>query len=425
MPVQNSQTDGMTGALFRNILAVIAVALFYSNLHEYLHRAYEVVVPWQWVLAFLIVSLPLLVRQLMTSEILRLPIVVWCFGYLWVTIVWFLLGSQSDMAWQEVRWRILAIFEILGFLAVFMDGRAHLYARLALVVAVHIAVMINVFELFAPNTFSNVSGRSAGLYVNANMSAEALVLGMILGITAVPSWYRGAFIFLTGVGVFVTYSRAGLIGWLIAIGGLMLGRFIVARHLVRIGLATVFLLSLVLLPKADQILTALERAGTLNADTQERLAWFMDPLGVDDKSGWSRRSVAREAWERVTEHPFFGGGTGSVHKGLDIPPHNQFLSHMIDHGMFGAVLMPLLLLALIWGNEGASRRVALIFCGATLWFSFFTHTFLNNAHSLLLIAMVAAPVSLHVRQKDQATPSGLIRNSGRGNLMKTWAPSLR
>lgn len=361
----------------------------------------------------------------MTSELLRLPIVAWCFGYLWVTLVWFVMGSQSEMAWQEVRWRTLAIFEILGFLAVFMDGRAHLFARLALVVAVHVGIVINVFELFAPNTFSDVAGRSAGLYMNANMSAEALVLGMILGITALPSWYRGVFILLTGIGVFVTYSRAGLIGWLIAVGGLMLGRFIGVRHLVRIGLVTVFLLSLVLLPKADQILTTLDRAGSLNSDTQERLAWFIDPLGVDDKSGWSRKSVAQQAWERVAERPFFGGGTGSVHTGLDIPPHNQFLSHMIDHGMCGAILMPLLMMALIWRNEGTSQRVALIFCGATLWFSFFTHTFLNNAHSLLLISMVAAPVSLHARQKNQATQDGLTGNSDQGNLMKTLAHSLR
>ncbi len=415
----------MTNSLFRNVLAVSAVALFYSNFYEYLHKAYQVGVPWHWVLAFLILSLPLLVRQVMTSEILRLPIVAWCFWYIWVTMVWFMMGSQSEMAWQEVRWRILAIFEILGFLAIFMNTQAHLFARFTLVVAVHAGVVINVYELFVPMTFSDVSGRSAGLYVNANMSAEALVLGMIMGVTVLPTWYRGVFILLVGSGVFVTYSRSGLIGWLIAVVGLKLARFIGTTDLIRVSLIAFFLIGIVLLPKADQIFTTLERAGSLNPDTQERLAWFLDPLGVDDKSGWSRKSVARDAWERVTEQPFFGGGTGSVHKGLDIPPHNQFLSHMIDHGILGAILMPLLLLALIWRNEGTGRRVALIFCGATLWFSFFTHTFLNNAHSLLLVAMVAAPVSLHARQKDQATQGVLIGNADQGTLMKIVVPSLR
>ena len=213
-------------SFYRNALAVIAVAVFYSNIHEYLHEAHGVGIPWHWVLAFVVISLPLLLSQMVTSDILRLPIVVWCFGYAWVTIVWFILGSQSEMAWQEVRWRVLAISEILTFLAIFRDARANLFARLTLVVAVHVSVVINVYELFVPMSFSEVVGRSAGLYVNPNISGEALVLGMILGITALPTWYRGAFILLVGAGVFATYSRAGLVGWVIAVGGLMLGRFI-------------------------------------------------------------------------------------------------------------------------------------------------------------------------------------------------------
>ena len=410
-------------SFYRNTLAVIAVAVFYSNSHDYLHQAYGVGIPWHWVLAFIILSLPLLVRQLITADILRLPIVSWCFGYAWVTMVWFMMGSQSEMAWQEVRWRLLAIFEILGFLAIFMDARANRFARLTLVAAVHAGVVINIYELFVPMTFSDVSGRSAGLYVNANMSAEALVLGMILGLTALPTWYRSVFILLVGSGVFVTYSRAGLIGWLIAVGGLMLGRFIGATHVIRTVLMTLFLIGIVLAPKADQILTTLEGAGALNKDTQERLAWIIDPFGVQDSSSWSRKSIAREAWERVGEHPFLGGGTGAVHRGLDIPPHNQFLSHMIDHGVFGAVLIPLLLVTLIWRAEGEGQRVAFIFSCATLWFSFFTHTFLNNAHSLLLVALVAALASIRVSQKDQANQGGLTADSDRGHLTKILAHS--
>lgn len=417
MPVQNIQNNVTTSFLFRNVLAVIAVAVFYSNSHEYLHQAYGVGVPWHWVLAFIILSLPLLVRQLITADILQLPIVAWCFGYVWVTMVWFIMGSQSEMAWQEVRWRLLATFETLSFLAIFLDAQATRVARLALVVAVLVGVAINVFELFAPNTFSNVSGRSAGLYVNANMSAEALVLGMILGITALPIWYRSVFILLVGTGVFVTYSRAGLIGWLITVGGLMLGRFIGATHLIRTGLITLFLIGIVLLPKADQILTTLERAGSLNPDTQERLAWLMNPLGVEDNSSWSRKSIAREAWERVAEHPFLGGGTGAVHRGLDIPPHNQFLSHMIDHGLLGAMLIPLLLLALTWRAEGEGQRVAVIFSCAVLWFSFFTHMMLNTAYSLVLFALIAALTARRDRRKDQANDGRLTVHSDQ------WRPT--
>ena len=419
MSVQTGWSDTPMNSLYRNALAVIAIAVFYTNIHEYMHDAYHVGVPWHWVLAFVILSLPLLLKQVMTSDILRLPIVAWCFGYAWVTMAWFIMGSQSEMAWQEVRWRVLAIFEIFSFLAIFMDARATLFARLTLVVAVHVGVVINVYELFVPMSFSNVSGRSAGLYVNANISGEALVLGMILGITVLPTWYRGVFILLVGTGVFLTYSRAGLMGWLIAVGGLMLGGFVGVRHVVRTGLIALFLFGVVLLPKADQILTILERVGSLNPDTQERLAWLIDPLGVEDVSSGARKSIAREAWERVAEQPFFGGGTGAVHKGLDIPPHNLFLSHMIDHGLLGAILLPLLMLALIWRAKGDSRRVAFIFSCAVLWFGFFTHQVLNNAHSLLLLALVAALASIRVRPTDPANLGRLTANSDSGSSHKS------
>lgn len=412
-------------SLFCKVLAVTAVAVFYSNVHEYVHKAYGVGIPWHWVLAFITLSLPLLFRRMMTSDILRLPIVMWCFGYAWVTMVWFMMGSQSEMAWQEVRWRVLAISEILIFLTIFMDAGANLFARLTLVAAVHVGVVFNLYELFVPMSFSDALGRSAGLYINPNISGEALVLGMILGITALPTWYRSAFILIAGTGVFVTYSRAGLMGWLIAVVGLMLGGFIGGRHLVRTGLVALILIGVVLLPKVDQILTTLERAGSLNTDTQERLAWLMDPLGVEDVSGLSRKAVARQALERVGKQPFLGEGTGAVHTGLDIPPHNQFLSHMIDHGLLGLMILPLLLLALIWQAEGDRRRVALVFSGTTLWFSFFTHQFIQTPHSLLLVALVAALSSTEVRLRDQANQGRMTGNSDWDHLTKALAHSDR
>jgi hypothetical protein len=399
---------------FRNVLAVMAVVVFYQNIHGYLNVRHGVGVPWHWVVALIILSLPMLFSQVMTTDFLREPIVMWCFGYAWVTMVWFLFGSQSDMAWQEVRTRGLAIIEILSFLAIFMNSRANLFARLTIVIAVHVGIAINVYELFNPMSFSEVMGRSAGLYMNANASAAALVLGMILCITVLPTWYRGGFILLVGIGVCVTYSRAGLIGWLIAVGGLMAGRFIEATHVVRMGFIALFLVGLVLLPNADQILATLEGAGSLTTGTQQRLEWIMDPLGVDDASSSARKAVAQEAWERVAEQPFLGGGTGAVHKGLDIPPHNQYLSHMMDHGFLGAMLMPLLMVALLWRAEGESRWVGFIFSCAVLWYCFFSHMMLNSPHFLLLFSLVAALASTRVLPTGQVNQGRRTSNSDRG-----------
>ncbi len=114
-----------------------------------------------------------------------------------------------------------------------------------------------------------------------------------------------------------------------------------------------------------------------------------------------------------------------MHKGLDIPPHNQFLSHMIDHGLLGLMILPLLLLALIWRTEGDSRRVTLVFSGTALWFSFFTHQFIQTPHSLLLVALVAALSSTGVRLRDKANQGRMTANSDWDHLTKALAHSDR
>ncbi len=403
----------------RIVYAVCAVVVFYGNVHNYLHDHHGIGVPWHWVLAFIVFSLPVLFKQVMQTDLLRQPIVLWCLGYAWLTMVWFLWGPQSDMAWQEVRWRVLAIVEMLSFLAVFMDAQADRFARITLVIGVHVGIAINIYELFVPMSFSNVFGRSAGLYLSPNLAGEALVLGMILGITVLPVWYRGIFVLLTAVGVFVTFSRGGLVGWGIGLGGLLLGRFIGVTHLVRTGLVAMAVVTLVLLPKADDIMATLERSGSLNANVLERLAWLMDPSGVSDASSWSRKYVAQQAWERVGEQPFLGGGTGAVHERLDIPPHNQFLAYMMDHGLLGAMLLPLLLLALLWRAQEESLCVGLIFCCAVLWFSFFTHTMLNNSHSLLLFSLMAALASTRLRRMDRVVVSRTVAEHPLPSLART------
>lgn len=382
----------------RLIYAVSVVVVFYGNIHNYLHYHHNIGVPWHWVLALIVLSLPLIFQQALTTDLVRHPIVVWCLGYVLITMIWFIGGPQSEMAWQEVRWRFLAVVEIISFLCIFMDAKANVFSRWALVVSIHGAVAVNIYELFMPMSFSEVVGRSAGLYISPNIAAEALVLGMILAITILPEWYRGYFLLLTGIGVFVTFSRSGLIGWCIASVGLMLGRFVRGNELLRTGSISLILVGLVLLPKANEIATALERTGSLNANVLERLSWLIDPSGVSDASSWSRKLIAQQAWDRVAERPFWGGGTGAVHDGLFILPHNQFLAYMMDHGFLGAMILPLLFLAIVWWSVGDYRRLGLIYCCSVLWFSFFTHTLLNNSHSLLLVALMAVLGSTHVQE---------------------------
>jgi len=239
-------------------------------------------------------------------------------------------------------------------------------------------------------TFSDVLGRSAGLYASPSMAGEALVLGMILSVTVLERRYRGSFVLLTGVGILTTFSRGGILGWLIAVMGLMFVRAVSVKDFLPSVFTGLVLGVVVLLPQWDHLLTTWERNGTLNANVEERLAWLADPTGVSDYSSWERKYVAQYAWERIADRPILGSGTGSSY-GEYVRPHNQYLSFMLDHGLVvGAMLVPLLILAIGWNTRGELRGIAMVFGFTVLELSLFTHAILNVQYSLMLFSLMAA-----------------------------------
>jgi O-antigen ligase len=382
----------MKSNYYHKALIVAAVGIFYANVPAYVYNSHGWTTlnePKQWVLLFCLLTLPVLVIRMTAWNALKSPVTIWCLGYAGLTVLWFFLSSQSETAWQEVRWRFLTILEILVFLMIFWELHATKLARKMLVPAVLFGVALNIYELFAPLSFSGVLGRSAGLYQNPNMAGEALVLGMILSVTVLEPRYRGPFILLTGIGILSTFSRAAIMTWVITVAGLILTRGISLKDLLRSSFLGFVLGVLILLPQWDHLLTIWEQTGVLNVNVQERMAWLIDPFGGSDRSSWGRKYVAEQAWNKIAERPFLGSGTGSFHQAV-VLPHNQYLSFMLDHGLLGATILPLFLLAATWGARGETRRVAILFGCAIMMLSFFTHTIFNTGYSLLLFSLMAA-----------------------------------
>ncbi len=393
----------MTGTYYRNLLTVMSVAIFYTNVPIYTNmiatNAKESA-PILWVIGLCALSLPLLIGQMLRSNIWKSPLVLWCFGYAWITVMWFFLSSQSDMPWQEVRWRFLTIIELFVFLALFANPDAIGLVRQTLAAAVLFGVALNVYELFVPLSFSSLPGRSTGLYLNPNQSGEALVMGMLFAVTILPSWVRGPFILITGIGVFTTFSRGAILQWVIVVVGFMLmGRVGLKNVLLSISMS-LLLVALVLLPRWDELLTTLGNSGVINKNVEERLDWFTDPSGVSDYSSWERKYLAKQAWDKTADHPFLGNGTGSSRE-MAAGAHNQYLMFMQDHGLLGAAILPLLVLAVTWRARGEARGVAIVFGCIIIVRGFFSHDILNQAESLMLFALMAIMSSSRETEMEQ------------------------
>ena len=392
-------------AIFGTFLAVIAVGIFYTNLPDYLHFTHGILVPYQWPLGFGLLALPLIIWQIRTSNVLRSPVVVWSFGYMLIAILWFIPSSQSEVAWQEVRWRVLTVLELCMFLTVCIHADTNKQVRVMLVPGVLLGVALNVYELFFPLSFSPIIGRSAGLYMNPTTSSLALVGGMIFAITVFPAWSRGIFILLVGVGVTVTFSRGGIILWCIAAVGLLVAKKIRVRDSLRAVCFGSLLIAALLFPRLDELRVNIDSAGVVNANIAERLLWLTDPSGVQDESGFARAYVAKRLWDKWAEHPFLGSGTGSAFSAFEIPPHNEYLLLMMDHGLIGGLVFPLLLLAIIYRNRGKFNIVSVLFGCTQAVAGFISHTLLSEPQTLLLFALAA---TVPISESDQQWSKRLV-----------------
>jgi O-antigen ligase len=380
------------GTYYSKLLVMAAVAIFFTAIPEYFLMTSlnppKGAPPTLWLIGLAVLSLPLVIGQLLRLNNLKSPLIVWCFGYAWVTVTWFFLSSQGDMAWQEVRWRVITIFQLLMFLMLFAQPNATRFARQALVVCVLVGVVLNIYELFHPMSFSQVLGRSAGLYVNPNQAGQALVMGMIFSVSVLTATLRAPFILLTGIGIFTTFSRSAILQWVIIVVSFMLMRKVRLREFVLPVSVSLLLVAVFLLPRWDQFLTILGSSGMINKNVEERLDWFTDPSGVNDDSRWYRAYLRKQAWDRTAEHPFLGSGTGSSRE-METGAHNQYLMFMQDHGLLGAAILPLLVLAVTWGARGEVRNLAILFGCTVMIQGFFSHDLLNQSEPLVLFALMA------------------------------------
>jgi O-antigen ligase len=409
----------MTLKSYQSFIAASAVALFFTNLPSYLFL--EEIVPSPpilWMLGIGIAFLPILFLQdpfkIELSQT-SLIVIIWCGVYLFISFVWFFPSSQSDIAWQEVRTRILSVLFLLSMLFILNHERAQLWARRVMLIAVLIATTFNVYEFFNPfffvpigNEFSHF-GRSAGFFVNPNESAAAIVLGMIFGIGLLREKYRMAFALFSFLGILATFSRAGLIVWFISIPLLLKTRVITFARLIQ-GAVGVVIIILILIPWWDDLILDFEKLGSLYPESVERIEWFSHPSETDFSTN-ERRDVLKLGWEMFSERPLFGNGTASTLEWKErSSTHNMYLYYMVDHGIIGLFILPFLVFATTWRAQGQARSIGFSFAVIILLFGFFSHNIIGEYYFLLSFSLMAAMTGTSRKNRSPQTP-GIPRNS--------------
>ncbi|MFP5264497.1 MAG: O-antigen ligase family protein [Blastocatellia bacterium] len=379
---------------YARAMAVAAVMIFFTSLSLYLFSAEFVSFPpLYWMIVFGVAAAPVCLSLRSALAVRHSLLARWCYGFLMISSLWLMFQpSPSETVWQEFQTRVLSVLFVLTLICVFSSDGAQLWARRATLFAVLAAVALNLYELFNPLSFSTVMGRSAGLYMNPNQCAVALILGMVISLGLLPHRYRVLFAALVGLGVLLTLSRSAAIGWFITIFALIKAGQISLRRSILIGCTLITVTFAAVAWQWDGIEHRLEDIGVLNPNTAMRLDWF-NSMDASDFSATERKQVAELGWEMFSDSPLFGHGVGaSIDWSYERSSHNEYLNMMVDHGIAGFFILPLLALATVWRARGEARQISFAFTAFILYFGFFSHNILNERPVLMAFALLSSMV---------------------------------
>jgi O-antigen ligase len=325
------------------------------------------------------------------------------FAYLLYGLAWFLMSTQSEVAVQILITLVESVFIGIALTILICHERRFRLTIMALALLAVLATILNVWD-FARPAFSNVPGRAAGLYVNANTSGAFIVLAMLAGVTAIPDRLRLAFVTVCGIGVAITFSRSALLTWVIAALALAFSRQLgrIRKRTLVMMFGAIALVAVVGIQLLGQLVPALDISALsqlLTPNTAARLGIGGDPLGGDAAD--DRIQALMYALEQFSIAPVLGHGLGySFEWAYPQAPHNMYLLFLAEGGTIGLTLYLSLLLILWLASVGVGRIIVL----EIALFGFFSHNLLEQPGTLIFMAFVVAH-GANARLNEAPVPS--------------------
>jgi O-antigen ligase len=308
-----------------------------------------------------------------------------------ILVVPILLMLLSDRSFERGAYTsqitVASVFVVASVLAL----RPELNRTLAIAAFVIVAVgtALNLYELFVEsNVWSIAAGRSAGFYVNPNLSSEALLGYGLAFLTARFTKLRIIDLMLMSlviVGVFATFSRAGILASLVLLTAAALMR-VQRKHIPRIVVGGVAI-SLLTFAFVSYVVRNVD----LSEDATRRIFSLIEMGGIGDFRE-ERGLTALASLELAMENPLVGGGVGTIYD-MSEGPHNMFVAMMVDYGIVGLIAYLVILIRLILIARRADRNLSatiLFFVAWLVIFSFASHNLLGNTPTIPLLGFALA-----------------------------------
>jgi len=423
-------------------LAMLCVVVFFTNLDIYIYMNNIILIPPKYfMLSIGLLSLPL-IWQLFSRRKLLLANKLFIFVFtLFVIYFVFLIVYFNDQNYILFREQVTGLAFLTICYILFQERKALLVARRAMLVCVILAILIDLLEVIIPGLFSINPGRSAGLYMNSNINAYALIAGLILTVGILPPRFRIAYLIAVSAGVFSTLSRSGLVilvlvSFFLFLQGLFYAKWkkidALMNLLLVICLVVFFSYSYNKVPQysvmvnnqfgslvkyaSDKIALAnkdndigklsennttknsvdvkyakgnmalVESEPTNKNVTIESVKVINEELGSKD-SAIARDWLLKHSYEVYLQSPLWGAGMAQA---WELSTHNVYLLLAIAYGFVGWFIMPIFALIIYLTGE---RRLSFIMAIYLLSVGMFSHNVLVDRTILLPLALVAAITS--------------------------------
>lgn len=412
---------------YQYALATAFVLAFFTNFDVYLNYAIGTPHPKILIIVFGVTSIPLFLSFSTRINYVSKYLFFWICGYLFISLTSFLLYAnyQPIASYEELRTRLLSAFFMLLSVLIFSCPRVQLWVRYEILVITFMNVITNIYSLFFPDTFVTIvddqsvleTSRATGFYVDANRATSVLILGIVLSINILPLKYRFPFILIIFMGAFVTFSRSGIISFLVVISILIVSRQILIYHqqilswvlpLIIIYGIVVNLIGLNWLNMADLQETVFENK---NLDRITQIQLTTDKRELDDLSS-SRLPILEETWHKFLESPIWGQGIGYglfLESNMGKRSHNMYLYFMLEHGFLGVLVFPLLVFCSIYNYSGKNKVISFAFSALILIWGLFSHNMLEHREFLISFSLMSTiNMTDRIEQKYQMRSSKIV-----------------
>ncbi|MGH8628772.1 MAG: O-antigen ligase family protein [Gammaproteobacteria bacterium] len=381
--------------LYEVAVLVLILCWVYLEIPIYISTLNPSFEPKYFYYAFFVGVAPLLVLRFrsLISYVVS-PFSLWALGYITLNIIHLSLAlidgeqSRADIIGTKIQYAVLAV--LLGFAC--SITRTASYERVFPLLASLIPITV-ILDFLQPGVFYPLGtegaapGRAAATFVSPNKAGEAMLLTFLLAIPVLRPLYRALLLFLVGAGVILTFSRGGILGWMLLWSYLVLSRG-VPRY--------TFALSLLALGALPVLLVSFESYLAGRADLSEQLDNLLGRLDffrsrvLDDNSALERAQVLEAGLDLFLDQPIFGAGAAVTHLwSIRVSVHNQLVMLAAEYGVFGVALWTSLAVLLWKGKYFPEKTFHLAAVTGFVFLSMFTHNMFDYLYWLFTFALIS------------------------------------